>query len=253
MKKSAIASIIYPVITLLLLCLIWTVVSVATDNPLLAPSILEVLSSIPKILLKGDFYLSMGATLLRVVVGVAISLLISSCLGYISILNPVGKKIISPIITILRALPTLAITQVLLSWLSPRIAPVVVAVLALVPLFYLNIITPIDMLEGGATRLIKCYQISPRQVGKAYLSQIAPYFLLNVGANISFCIKVVISAEVLSATYVSIGGMMSEQKLYLDVASMVAMSIFAILLALLIEWLCSLVYKGYMRRRGVCL
>lgn len=253
MKKSAILSIIYPVITLLLLCLIWTVVSVATDNPLLAPSILEVLSSIPKLLSRESFYLSLGATMLRVVVGVVASLLISSLLGYISILNNVGRRIISPIITILRSLPTLAITLVLLSWLTPRIAPVVVAVLVLVPLFYQNIITPIDMLDGGATSLIKCYQIPPRQVGKAYISQIIPYFLLNIGANISFCIKVVISAEVLSSTYVSIGGMMSEQKLYLDIASMVAMSIFAIILALLIEWIFSLVYRGYMRRRGVSL
>ena len=251
MRKSAILSIFYPVITLLILCLIWTVVSVATDNPLLAPSILEVLSSIPKILSSGDFYLSLGATMLRVVIGVVVSIVISSSLGYISILHRAGRRIISPIITILRALPTLAITLILLSWLSPRIAPVLVAVLALTPLFYLNIITPIDMLDEGATRLIKWYQIPPRQVSRAYLSEIVPYFLLNLGANISFCIKVVISAEVLSSTYVSIGGMMSEQKLYLDVSSMVAMSIFAILLALLIEWLCSLAYRGYMRRRGV--
>ena len=252
MKKSSILTILYPIVTLIFVCVIWTVVSLLTDNPLLVPSVSEVLSCIPKILSSAGFYASVGATLLRVLVSVVVSLIVSLLLGYVSICFRICRKILSPIVSVLRALPTLAITLVLLSWLTPSIAPIVVATLVLVPAFYQNIITPVDVIDSQYSQLLRCYPISPRGILKVYASEITPYFLLNLGANVSFSIKVVISAEVLSSTYVSIGGMMSEQKLYLDIASLVMMSLISVVVAILIEWLLSFVYKAYMRLMRRC-
>ena len=63
--------------------------------------------------------------------------------------------------------------------------------------------------------------------------------LAQAGANLSLSLKVVISAEVLSSTFRSLGGMISEANMFLRTSQMFALTVTVLAAGGLIEWLFS--------------
>ena len=69
-----------------------------------------------------------------------------------------------------------------------------------------------------------------------------PIILDNLGSNLSFAIKLTISAEVLAKTYNSIGYMLNDAKIYFDTAAnLFALTLITILVALLVEFIFNII------------
>lgn len=63
-----------------------------------------------------------------------------------------------------------------------------------------------------------------------------PSVLAQTGANISLALKVIISAEVLSSTFRSLGGMINDANMFLRTSQMFALTITVLVAGGLIEW-----------------
>ena len=89
-----------------------------------------------------------------------------------------------------------------------------------------------------------------RKVTAIYLPLSAPYILQESAAALSFALKLIVSAEVLSFTATSLGGMMQEAKIYSEIPQLFALVGLSFLLGLILETAVSLLASAVEKRVG---
>jgi NitT/TauT family transport system permease protein len=205
------------------------------------PSLWQSFGAVGKLFGQGNFWLSFLFTFLRTLGALALSYFLALCCVAISVVSPTGKRVLFTIVSVLRTLPTLAVTLMLLIWTSPSVAPIVVAVLVLFPMIYAQFLAAIASIDSNLLEMAKVYRLTKKQkLFQICLPQVAPAVLGQVGANFSLGIKLMVSAEVLAYTNKSLGGMMQQAKLYAEMPRFAALILVCIVLGLVVEWLCSL-------------
>ena len=88
-----------------------------------------------------------------------------------------------------------------------------------------------------------------RKIVKMYLPLSAPVLLKQAGSIFSLGLKVIISGEVLASTYRSLGGMMQEAQIYLQMPRLMALTLLTVLMGFALEGLCRLAYVLIVRWR----
>jgi NitT/TauT family transport system permease protein len=130
----------------------------------------------------------------------------------------------------------MAVVIILLIWSNAKIAPVVITIFVLLPMMYSAVIAAIDGIDKGLVEMAKVYKLSVGcKLFKIYLPQIAPNVLSQAGAHLSFGLKLMVSAEVLSYTANSLGGLMQTANLYIRIPEFFALVIIAVIFGFLIE------------------
>ena len=216
---------------------VWIIAYYAVGNDYIIPSFRDTfLSVFEECLFKGGFWISFLNTLLRTLCAFAVSFAIASLLAVPGALFPGFNAFVKPFTVFLRTLPTLAVILLLLIWTNPRVAPVVVTVLVLFPVIHARIYAAVSGIDDGVRHTLKVYGVKKSvAVFRIYLPMISPSLLSQTGADISLGLKVMISAEVLASTYKSLGGMMQEARLFLEMPRLAALTLLAVLIGLIID------------------
>ena len=137
----------------------------------------------------------------------------------------------------------MAILVLILIYTDRTTAPIIVASLVLFPMMYAQFSTSFDMIDDGIIKATKVFNLSKKdKLFKVYLPLIAPSVLSHTGSNLSFAIKLIISAEVMAYTFTSIGGMMESANATLDISRLMALTLVAVLLGLLVELIFNIIY-----------
>ena len=138
----------------------------------------------------------------------------------------------------------MAILVLILIYTDRTTAPIIVASLVLFPMMYAQFSTSFDMIDDGIIKATKVFNLSKKdKLFKVYLPLIAPSVLSHTGSNLSFAIKLIISAEVMAYTFTSIGGMMESANATLDISRLMALTLVAVLLGLLVELIFNVIYR----------
>ena len=147
-----------------------------------------------------------------------------------------SAKIIEPIISILRALPTIAIILLLLFWTNSKVAPVIVTMLVVLPTMFSSMQEALNKIDKDIIDMMKIYNISKKDMFLKYiLPIIMPSTIRAIGSGLALNIKLIVAAEVIAGTARSIGNMMSEAKIYFETAELFAMVVLMIILSVTIE------------------
>ena len=111
-----------------------------------------------------------------------------------------------------------------------------VAFLSLFPMLYAGILAALSGVDKHLIDISRvCGTPLIRRVTAIYLPLASPYVLREAGAAVSFSLKLVVSAEVLAGTAKSLGGMMQDAKVYLELPQLFALVGVAFLIGLLLE------------------
>ena len=162
---------------------------------------------------------------------------------------PLLEKILAPLVTALRALPTLAIVLILLIWSTPARAPVTVAFIALFPILYTGIRNAFSMVDSKLVEMCEAYKVPFwKRIWKMYLPVALPYILREAAGGAAFALKLVVSAEILASTYISVGGILQLSQIYLDTPRTFALTLLVIATGLLLEGLGALLASWAERR-----
>lgn len=208
----------------------WLVAYAAVGNDYVVPSFWETVRRLGELLGESFFWRSFGMTFLRSLEGWALAFVCAAVGVSLGALSDKLRSFFAPIVVVLRTVPTLAVTLMLLLWASPNIAPVIVTFLMLFPISYAQLSAAYRSIDPKLLEMAKVYSVSRRdRVFRIALPQMLPSLFVQAGPNLSLALKVAVSAEVLASTYVSIGGMLEDANAYLDIARM-----FAITLAVLV-------------------
>jgi NitT/TauT family transport system permease protein len=184
-----------------------------------------------------------------VIFAFGISFVLALIFALIAYMVPWFGRFLSPIVSMLRSLPTLAVLLVLLVWAGAAKAPVIVAFMSLFPMLYAGMSAALSQVDEELLEMSRVYRVPMKeQALSLFLPSMAPYVLREAGAAFSFALKLVVSAEVLANTYKSLGGMMQEARLYLEMPTLIALVILTFLVGLALESLGVLVANFVERR-----
>ena len=239
---------LYPLITLALIFAIWAIIAAAVDKPLIIPSVGATFKGLGLLLSSGDFYAAAALTLLRTVIGYAISLALALIGAVCAALFTPVRKLLSPLIAISRAVPTMSVILLCLLWMSNNILPVAVCVVIICPLLYTNILGAIDGVDRQLAEMSRVYGVPlRRQITQMYIPLVLPDILTSVRSTLSLTLKLTIAGEVMSGTAASIGQAMNMSNLYLETDVLFAWTLVAIVLSAILEALIVLIRKVCVR------
>lgn len=228
--------------------LIWVVAYFCVANDYLLPSFWETFSAMGRLFSGAEFWVAFLNTLLRTLVSFAVSLLFGVALALVSALFGAVRAFLAPVISVLRTLPTMAVILVLLLWTNPSIAPVIVSVLVLFPAVYAAALASFDRTTERFGVVANVYNVSLKsKIFKMYLPLCAPSLFTQAGGILSLGIKITVSGEVLSSTYKSLGGLMQNAKMFVDIETLLALTLVTLLIGFLLEGGCYLLGKKVVR------
>ncbi len=229
--------ILYPLASIAFMLLVWHLMFLRVGSEFVFPSIGATLKSIWQYLSNGAFWLALLSTLGRVFSCFAISLLCAIAIGVLAKFAPAIGKILAPVIALFRSAPTVAVMVMLILLVEePTIVPIIVGLLVVFPMLYASVTASIDQVDKGLVEMCSLYNVPKwQQLKTVYLPTVAPYLLCELPATLSFTVKLIISAEILSYSYQSIGGLIQSANVYQEMASLFALTILSVAFATLLD------------------
>lgn len=237
-------NIIYPFLSLSLFLAVWAIVSAIVKIEMILPSPYLTIKNFFSLLTQKVFWQAILGTLWRTVLSFVLSYTFAILFAVISAGSQVFHKLLEPIITILRATPTMSIILLAIIWLKSQTSPLLIAFLIVFPMCYTAIYEALTNVDNRLLDMAKVYKVYKGLViRKLYIPSIAPTLFSSAKSNISLSVKVIIAAEVLAQTAKSMGNNMQLSKIYLDTAELLAWSITAVVLSYILEGCVTLVKK----------
>ncbi|MDE6374058.1 MAG: ABC transporter permease subunit, partial [Clostridia bacterium] len=242
-------------LAVLLMWAVWLIAGAAVKNEYLVPPFAASIDEFFVLLTKAFFWRAVGATLARTVTAFLICFALALGCACLSTAFRPFAVFMRPIVALFRTLPTMAVLLLILVWLTPSTAPVSVAMLVLFPMIYSQLYGGIEGVSTELLQMAKVYKLTAAQKLKCiYLPHIAPAAIEQTGANLSFGIKLIVSAEVMASTYTALGGMMSEARTYLNLPRLAALTLVTVALGVISELafrlISYLIFKRYKAVRG---
>ena len=236
MKKNVLFSTLFALCALIVLALAWIIAYYAFGNEYLLPSLWDTVAAAGKLLTEAVFWRAFGLTLLRTLIAFLCSFVLGTALAVLANLNRAVRAFLAPVISVLRTVPTMAVILILVLWTNRTVAPALVALLVLLPAVYAAVLASIDEVREGYGDLAKAFKVGKgRQIFKMYLPLAAPNVLGQSGAILSMGLKITVSGEVLAQTFRSLGHLMQDAQMYLDMPRLLALTVLCVLLGFLLE------------------
>lgn len=216
---------------------VWLAAHAVVKNEYIVPSFPDTLKSMGESLSDAYFWTSYGYTMLRAVEGWAIAFLCAVLLSALAAVNDACRRFFDPFVSVFRTVPTMAITLMLLVWTSPRVAPVIVTFLMLFPISYAQLTAAYRSVDPKLIEMAQVYRLPMWQrILRIYVPQMLPSLFSQAGPNLSLSIKVAVSAEVLSFTYQSVGGILQQASIYNDMPQLFAVTILMLITGGILEF-----------------
>ena len=245
-KKNA----LFSAVALIALWLVWVIAFYLVRNDYVLPSFWETIRETGRLLTEASFWRAFGNTFLRTLWAFLASMALGIALAVPAHLSGGVRAFLAPVISVLRTVPTMAVVLMLLLWTTPAVAPVIVSALVLFPAAYAAALAAFDEVGEEYGELARAFRVGAgRKIVKMYLPLSAPVLLNQAGSIFSLGLKVVISGEVLASTYRSLGGMMQEAQIYLQMPRLMALTLLTVLMGFALEGLCRLSYVLIVRWR----
>ena len=243
-KKRLLQNILYPIFALLLFISVWAIIAYCENKPLVLPQIDIVFNSLFALIAKQSTWKAIAGTLIDTISAFSLSFVIALILSIISTIYPTLHKIISPINTILRATPTMAIILLSVLWLNYDKVPLFIGFLIAFPLLYSLFRESFISVDKNLLEMAKVFNVSKKdKLTNIYLPSVLPNIFANSATVISLTTKVVIAAEVLAYVSNTIGNEMQMASNMIESDILLAYTILAILLSFTLELVFTILKK----------
>lgn len=231
-----------------LLLVLWQISAERIDREIILPSPLRVLAELAEIFRSRKAWLVVGKTLERSGRTFLIDLAFALLTGVPAGLFPLVEQGLKPVETAVRAIPTMGVILLALIWLDSEAVPIFVTSLIVYPILYRAVV---DGIRNVDPRLIAFHKV--HRVGFAktlrflYFPSVLPFLKVGIAASLGLCLKVMITAEVLSQPALAIGTVFQVERAMLNTAAVMAWCIVVVLLSAAAEWG---IHRIFLRKGG---
>ena len=240
--KSAVLTVLYPLISLAIVLLVWFIAAKLLDKPLVLPEPKEAFSELFVILGEKQTYEYGALTVGRTFLSFIISTVTAFIFSIIGVLFKPSHKVLSPIVTVLRAAPTLPVIFLTVIWFDYSEVPVVIGFLIAFPLLYSSFYTALTGVDKNLVDMAKSFNVSKKNVIQyVYLPSIRRPCLESMKSVISLTLKVVVAAEITALTKKSLGLLFRIENLTYNISALLALTVFTVIISFILEGIFSLI------------
>ncbi len=230
--------------------LLWQLSSFAVGNPLILPSPVGTLKRLAELSAEADFWKTVGLSLLRVVVGIAVAIPFSAFFAWLCSFSKIADVLFSPAVTLMKSVPVVSFILIAIFLFDRSIIPSVISFMMVFPVLYGNIREGIRSVRRELLEMAKVFRISfLLKIKRIYIPAIAPYFFAAVTASVGLALKAGIAAEVIAYIPTSIGKNLSDAKSYMEPADLLAWTAAILVIGLLLEYILRVTLRSARRRR----
>lgn len=217
--------------------LLWFVISLIVGLKVIFPSPIDTIVRFFELFGEGSFYSIVFGSILRVIIGTLIAFALGILLAALSSAFKPIKKILSPILIVIKTTPVVSFIIVAFLWIGNALLPSFISILMVFPIVYTNVLEGIESVPSEEHDLAKVFNFSFfTKVKSIYYPNVKGMFLAAAKTSIGLAWKAGIAAEVLVCTQNSIGLEIYNAKTYLETVDLFAWTLVVILLSILIEF-----------------
>lgn len=232
----------------LLTLLVWQLAAVWINNRLLLVGPVRVLLRLWELLPESGFWAAIGFTFSRITAGFLLAFLLASMLAVISARFPLAEVLLRPYMLAVQAVPVASFIVIAFLWLSGRQLSIFISFLMVLPVLYTNLLQGIRSADRQLLEMAQVFRIPwyRRWVG-IFLPAMSPYVFSACHVALGLCWKAGVAAEVIGVCGGSIGGMLYDAKVYLEIADLFAWTLVIVLISLCFEKVFLLLLKKAFR------
>jgi NitT/TauT family transport system permease protein len=217
--------------------LVWEIAARLTANTIILVGPLDAFGRLFALAATRDFWSSVNFSLLRILLGFALSLCVGVFLAIICAASKVINALITPSINVSKSIPVVSVALVALMWLSPARLSVFIAFITVLPIIFFNTCKGIENTDRNLLQMAKVFRVSIfRKIRHIYIPTVAPFVASAAESGLGFAWKAAIAGEVISmGARNTIGGSMHMARTFLQTADLFAWTIAIVVLSFLME------------------
>jgi len=230
------------VLSTLILILIWKIISIKISAEIILPSPEDVLIRLTEISKSKIFWESIFKTTTRTLYGFTLSFGLGFITGIACGNSKRVSAALSPLISVIRAIPVMSIILVAMIWFRTDMVPVFVCFLMIFPIITANVSQGISEVDRSLIDMASAFKLSKYNIlFHITIPSTIPFVLAGVRASVGVAWKSVIAAEVLSQPVKAIGTGIQFSQMNLETAEVIAWTVIAVILSKVSEFAVELV------------
>lgn len=215
---------------------VWHIAAGAVDNSILLVTPGQVLRELASMLREEEFYRTVALSLLRIGGGFLAGFGAAALLASLSSRHALLEEVLSPVMTLLKAVPVASFVVLLLIWWGSSFLAAAVCFVVVLPNIYINTLEGLKNTDRQLLEMARVFRLSAGdRFFYIYRPAVAPFLCGSMKVSLGMCWKSGVAAEVIGTPGHSIGGGLYLSKIYLDTAGVLAWTTIVILLSILFE------------------
>ena len=229
--------------------ILWQIAAVALNNRLLLVGPIQVAERLGALLLEKGTWQAIFFTFSRIGLGFLLAFGAALLLAILSAAFPWAEALLRPYVLAIQSVPVASFIVIALLWLSGKRLSTFISFLMVLPVLYSNSLQGLQNADGQLKEMARVFRIPIyRQIPGIYVPALAPSLKAGCRVALGMCFKSGVAAEVIAVTSHSIGGMLYDAKVYLEIADLFAWTVIIVFLSLCFEkvflWLLDRVFAG---------
>ncbi|MGE5597828.1 MAG: ABC transporter permease, partial [Bacteroidota bacterium] len=203
--------------SLLGLLLLWQVAAVAVGREFVLPGPAAAFRALASLAGDGAAWRHLGATLLRGLLGFALSYLAGLAAGLAAGLSLAFAAAFRPLLAGLRSAPTMALTLLALLWFRADTVAVFVTFLVVFPLVTQAVADGVAGVDPALVEMARLYRVRGASLlRRLYLPAVLPHLTAAATSGLGLTWKVMVSAEILAAPRWGVGARLDGARTFLN-------------------------------------
>ena len=237
----------------LLALLVWQLAAALVGNRLLLVGPVQVLARLVELVRTGEFWEALGFTFSRITLGFLLAFCLALMLAALAARFPLAETLIHPYMAAVKTVPVASFIVIALLWLSGRRLSIFISFLMVLPVLYANFLTGIRGADGKLLEMARVFRMSLwNRIRGIYLPALEPHCLSGCRSALGLCWKAGVAAEVIGVCTGSVGGMLYDAKVYLEISDLFAWTLVIVLMSVGFEWVFLRLLAWMMKKAEGC-
>lgn len=220
--------------------LVWWLIALKIDKPLLLPTPWAVLARLGQLILSKGFWRIAVLSIGRILYGILLSVLIGIPFAVLTARFDTLRLLFRPLLTVIRSTPVAAFIVLLWLMIGRDDVPTVITVLIALPVIFSSLETGIRGMDKSLLETAKVFRVPlPKRILFLDIPSLLPAFESALQTAVGLGWKAGIAAEILVRPAEAIGRKISDANYNLESVDLFAWTLTVILLSLFIELLFS--------------
>lgn len=214
---------------------IWEFAYYIIHKDLLLASPLQVLRKMSMIA-EPQFWTSAGMTVFRSMTAWMVATIMGTILAVLCRFSSMIKKLIDPVMSMIRSTPVASFIILALVWLGSSDAPILAGFMMSLPIVFSDVSEGIRSSDKNLMEMADMFRFGK---WKTFMTVEVPAFMPLLAEScvtcIGLCFKATVAAEVIGVPRNAIGSMMYDAKKYMETDTLIAWTLVVILISIILE------------------